>query len=246
MKTVSIHATLAGGDAKDVQTDSHQRSFYPRHPRGWRHFDKYKAEVAAKVSIHATLAGGDDGVTGIPTAQLQVSIHATLAGGDIKKDYLKMRNYSFYPRHPRGWRHPNHSTALTPGTVSIHATLAVGDSECSFCLSGINPFLSTPPSRVATSAAPCHPARSARFYPRHPRGWRHWRCRSISVAPPMFLSTPPSRVATRPAEGGEGVCGCFYPRHPRGWRPKIPCMATSGALFLSTPPSRVATCVLIL
>ena len=57
-------------------------------------------------------------------------------------------------------------------------------------------FLSTPPSRVATSSFLIHTVLSQRFYPRHPRGWR-------------------------PAESLSGtIPPCFYPRHPRGWRPR--------------------------
>ena len=33
---VSIHATLAGGDPTTEPKASYKKSFYPRHPRGWR------------------------------------------------------------------------------------------------------------------------------------------------------------------------------------------------------------------
>ena len=100
-------------------------------------------------------------------------------------------------------------------------------------------FLSTPPSRVATfsshkqqelSIVSIHATLAggdsfrtlptytkARFYPRHPRGWRR-------------------------AAGGQAVSAqCFYPRHPRGWRPLANYMLKYPKRFLSTPPSRVAT-----
>ena len=126
---------------------------------------------------------------------LSVSIHATLAGGD-------------------SGRH----CPCEHGKVSIHATLAGGDP-------------------ITVAARPC----TLCFYPRHPRGWR---------PAPARRSRPPRQ--------------CFYPRHPRGWRrffalemcysPSVSIHATlaggDGLIlkqeentneFLSTPPSRVAT-----
>ena len=101
----------------------------------------------------------------------------------------------FYPRHPRGWR----LTSFQP--------------DCST----VTRFLSTPPSRVATT------------HPYEP-----------TIQDQMFLSTPPSRVATAKirgdvervhvsihatlAGGDTTVLDAltytvrFYPRHPRGWR----------------------------
>ena len=117
---------------------------------------------------------------------------------------------SFYPRHPRGWRPPNLPRIILEIVVSIHATLAGGDSDAtdvrypaisvsihatlaggddiSFSVSLISLlFLSTPPSRVAT--APCCDELfvRCRFYPRHPRGWRQlppeeaFAIRSVSI-----------------------------------------------------------------
>ena len=79
---VSIHATLAGGDPHSMVLCRAGRSFYPRHPRGWRRqsdgesskgvmfLSTPPSRVATHtlarckgltvVSIHATLAGGDD------------------------------------------------------------------------------------------------------------------------------------------------------------------------------------------
>ena len=130
--------------------------------------------------------------------------------------------------------------------VSIHATLAGGD--CNINRKRINAFwfLSTPPSRVATLRAYLIPSALRRFYPRHPRGWRHMVGRHAAG---FFLR--------------------FYPRHPRGWR--LGYWVCAGGLkvvsihatlaggdaafsegrkrcneFLSTPPSRVATAVQLL
>ena len=148
--------------------------------------------------------------------------------------------YSFYPRHPRGWRPVRVSGKHQAIVVSIHATLAGGDSTIAAQTVAVDEFLSTPPSRVATCFA---------F--------------ALVMLHPLFLSTPPSRVATddrvqyngalyvsihATLAGGDASCapvGCthsgFYPRHPRGWRQVIPASRIKPLSFLSTPPSRVAT-----
>ena len=78
-------------------------------------------------------------------------------------------------------------------------------------------FLSTPPSRVATGRSPVWAKQSSSFYPRHPRGWRLSRL-NVSPFGKMFLSTPPSRVATQLQTWKRSWRRSFYPRHPRGWR----------------------------
>ena len=79
---ISIHATLAGGDAAQLNEEGHRTTFlstppsrvateivfpsasnpvdfYPRHPRGWRQVEGQAVDVIKLISIHATLAGGD-------------------------------------------------------------------------------------------------------------------------------------------------------------------------------------------
>ena len=124
---VSIHATLAGGDAGRNDTplidrvflstppsrvatwgstihSISSRCFYPRHPRGWRLF---------LVCCQAKT---------IPFLSTPPSRVATLAF-----PFAIQSRRCFYPRHPRGWR--------LPSRISI---------------GGASTFLSTPPSRVAT------------------------------------------------------------------------------------------------
>ena len=213
--------------------------FYPRHPRGWRRVGAGVYHQAGFVSIHATLAGGDDKwraklyslVTFLSTPPSRV------ATGPGRKD--SARDRGFYPRHPRGWRRAVDVLICGGVEVSIHATLAGGDTLPAACESwtcgflstppsrvatrvphiypGIVQFLSTPPSRVATWAA-CAPSNiGSGFYPRHPRGRRLYRCPAPAAAL-GFLSTPPSRVATAVWIYLSGGTTCFYPRHPRGWR----------------------------
>ena len=103
--TVSIHATLAGGDRPFCGFSARFFRFYPRHPRGWRPAESDMQNPLFDVSIHATLAGGDPHRQGYPKPGREVSIHATLAGGDPAiRPAGGVRLESFYPRHPRGWR----------------------------------------------------------------------------------------------------------------------------------------------
>ena len=125
---VSIHATLAGGDAAHTLRTDEELVFLSTPPSRVATFEKLgQVVVAADVSIHATLAGGDTLAAVIGGRTNNVSIHATLAGGD-KADALGLSQIvqflstppsrvathlshtqaripqSFYPRHPRGWR----------------------------------------------------------------------------------------------------------------------------------------------
>ena len=193
-QSVSIHATLAGGDTRTVPRLLNNMRFYPRHPRGWR------------------LAGRHLGRHGQMFLSTPPSRVATRTAGRPRHKYE-----SFYPRHPRGWRLTDEQYEVIIGDVSIHATLAGGDSASCALFLQCTKFLSTPPSRVATSA-----------------GY------SMGLSVDKFLSTPPSRVATSkfcytsPSQhvsihatlaGGDErrppglpLQSRFYPRHPRGWR----------------------------
>ena len=216
--TVSIHATLAGGDGGLNEVVDFTIKFLSTPPsRVATHGSSLLAE-ATPVSIHATLAGGDLVVVGYCGCRHDVSIHATLAGGDAV----------------------NQQTSAIPKKVSIHATLAGGDVFVGVTHYRAILFLSTPPSRVATgwkkqynaeakflSTPPSRVATSTRqgmnqalfcFYPRHPRGWR----------PEIYAKDEHGRYVSIHATlaGGDLMQGglqnwqaiSFYPRHPRGWR----------------------------
>ena len=195
-----------------------KKSFYPRHPRGWRRVGAGVYHQAGFVSIHATLAGGDDKwraklyslVTFLSTPPSRV------ATGPGRKD--SARDRGFYPRHPRGWRQHARDRVFHRQFVSIHATLAGGDVVSWFVALSTSWFLSTPPSRVATAGTQ----------------------QTIDMLT-KFLSTPPSRVATGFPQPPSASGLSFYPRHPRGWRRHGAGRTVDGAGFLSTPPSRVAT-----
>ena len=128
------------------------------------------------------------------------------------------------------------------------------------------PFLSTPPSRVATRIYQ-HGAYTWRcFYPRHPRGWRQrsilllYLQATVSIHATlaggdakwiesaqrwqMFLSTPPSRVATA-VKAEIGIAGLVFLSTPPS---RVATQLSYSkpvelCAFLSTPPSRVATLI---
>ena len=170
---VSIHATLAGGDCAHKQTPDAETRFYPRHPRGWRHWCDPQDRINMVVSIHATLAGGD--FSSVTTLRLVCTFLSTppsrvatwVFDGEVAGCF------AFLSTPPsRVATVGLYFVQIKAGLVSIHATLAGGDSRRS----------------GRQSPGQC-------FYPRHPRGWRRNNIPRRDNAP-EFLSTPPSRVAT--------------------------------------------------
>ena len=153
------------------------------------------AYAVVHVSIHATLAGGDFPVPGFAHSFFRFlstppSRVATPPGAPPL-----WRLVGFYPRHPRGWRRMISLSSSKRQIVSIHATLAGGDRGPSRTSPSVVMFLSTPPSRVATTI----------------KGYKVIG-RIVSIHATLaggdqnvegffslifrFLSTPPSRVAT--------------------------------------------------
>ena len=146
----------------------------------------------------------------------------------------------FYPRPPRGGRHPRHQAVFRRQRISIHALREEGDGGVLSFDGTKSEFLSTPSARRATPWS-CGRCRwRGYFYPRPPRGGRHV-CGDEHDGRALFLSTPSARRATAlyvdqsllseisihalREEGDERICvhssesGNFYPRPPRGGRP---------------------------
>ena len=192
--------------------------FYPRHPRGWRPSRTAPRAGSRWVSIHATLAGGDSStvILGCYTSVFLSTPPSRVATAGPCQAHR--RHPRFYPRHPRGWRPTLRRAIIKILHVSIHATLAGGDQALRLTMSMLSLFLSTPPSRVATTRSLCRLIFHSGFYPRHPRGWRRLTTigaikkgtvsihatlaggdvllHRVEFASAEFLSTPPSRVAT--------------------------------------------------
>ena len=101
--------------------------------------------------------------------------------------------------------------------VSIHATLAGGDSSKASPFLMRILFLSTPPSRVAT-AYMMEQLEDMMVSIHATLAGGDLRRVAVGANRVGFLSTPPSRVATILLMAELIGGNCFYPRHPRGWR----------------------------
>ena len=121
----------------------------------------------------------------------------------------------FYPRPPRGGRHPGYNIGELLGNfyprpprggrqVCVDAGILVGD-----------------------------------FYPRPPRGGRpdHLMCAAIFMD---FYPRPP-RGGRRRNHAGRNPPAYFYPRPPRGGRLSRSTSKVNRSVFLSTPSARRAT-----
>ena len=146
---VSIHATLAGGDLRQIDRKPNGKGFYPRHPRGWRQ------QWAAIRLLHCLFLS-------TPPSRVATDMRLELFTPDL----------AFLSTPPSRVATQENDKSNSANHVSIHATLAGGDNFSTPPGGLYTAFLSTPPSRVATSerappiwTRPC-------FYPRHPRGWR--------------------------------------------------------------------------
>ena len=238
-KRVSIHATLAGGDAYKAEVPYPLSGFLSTPPSRVATKNIYKIDKYKEVSIHATLAGGDEKMPLIvfqtllflstPPSRVatngilalagieDVSIHATLAGGDITVKALQQgRSVSIHATLAGGDVGRARNDSLV--SVSIHATLAGGDFTYSSNSLSLMRFLSTPPSRVATILEQFRIDCIRGFYPRHPRGWRQ-----IPLAASVWYRS----VSIHATLAGGDLLGDAD--------------KAQEVLFLSTPPSRVAT-----
>ena len=216
-----------------------QYDFYPRPPRGGRHWIKLKDSFMNSISIHALREEGD-AVSGWATRLL----------------------LNFYPRPPRGGRRgygPRASAVQlflsTPSArratprqrhqpravhISIHALREEGDDRF---VDHFAPAHSISIHALREEGDPrSQPLRtcSENFYPRPPRGGRPSAARSLTSSR-KFLSTPSARRATRDAASLLITRKDFYPRPPRGGRRWLPLFTTLVCGFLSTPSARRAT-----
>ena len=89
-------------------------------------------------------------------------------------------------------------------TISIHALREEGDWLTTEVCPLVKLFLSTPSARRATTATTSPHGSQSYFYPRPPRGGRHWSAATKEVLV-QFLSTPSARRATSLTEAKEQV-----------------------------------------
>ena len=174
IKPVSIHATLAGGDARLGRCMLTSVCFYPRHPRGWRLSSALPSGTASGFYPRHPRGWRQTSFGLAAPTPLFLSTPPSRVA-TWRYNLFADRDSGFYPRHPRGWRLQNRVVETLNAYVSIHATLAGGDSGSSQRTYRQKEFLSTPPSRVATCRRWCVSSGRFCFYPRHPRGWRPQR-----------------------------------------------------------------------
>ena len=137
--------------------------FYPRPPRGGRHYVLLPVNVQFAISIHALREEGDE---------------------RWAERYSSLRN--FYPRPPRGGRPRNDKHSCRKHSISIHALREEGDK----CRGEMQPggLISIHALREEgdETCADGQPRPSPYFYPRPPRGGR--LCWRSAAVPPLMIS----------------------------------------------------------
>ena len=213
--------------------------FYPRPPRGGRHYHN-DSELSILDFYPRPPRGGRQRAPHRGADADPISIHALREEGDRLTASSPTRSVYFYPRPPRGGR-PRSSTCrpraesisihalreegdLVPPCVpqivhgiSIHALREEGDYTRSASTAGVRAFLSTPSARRATQAAD-----------------RFVIALVISIHALREEGDTRTTAHRRTARN-------FYPRPPRGGRPTIGSTLLSAGKFLSTPSARRAT-----
>ena len=193
MEDISIHALREEGDSATTMCRTGSGYFYPRPPRGGRRWDREGLSTRNLISIHALREEGDRPawMLGVPGMRFLSTPSARRA--TIRLDVQR-----------QGERQ-----------ISIHALREEGDMLFSAVGFGGCGFLSTPSARRAT-ARRVWPSAARNFYPRPPRGGRHFPvfgCKWI----PDFYPRPPRGGRPTPAPMSR-TTGNFYPRPPRGGR----------------------------
>ena len=179
----------------------------------------YRQSPLPHISIHALREEGDLVVRELLLIVSSISIHALREGGDFipAGDGVAIPAISIHALREEGDLILRHS--LDAGEISIHALREEGDREFrAKSKTGKLTFLSTPSARRATVLRSRSLFPRCDFYPRPPRGGRHF-CQLLfgalhpisihalreegdqprlrgSVRPQQFLSTPSARRAT--------------------------------------------------
>ena len=170
---------------------------------------------------------------------LPISIHALREEGDFILPRPNRAASHFYPRPPRGGRHPLCKPEHTETWISIHALREEGDQRSRSPPAGDAYFYPRPP-RGGRQVSNRSSAAFFYFYPRPPRGGRHTT--NVFVKFIMsFLSTPSARRATRPCVAWEqGHSISIHALREEG-DANDRFFGTCNFLFLSTPSARRAT-----
>ena len=185
---ISIHALREEGDQLRIDVAGWHLYFYPRPPRGGRH---KHALVVKLLKIFLSTPSARRATAGLGLQQLlrDISIHALREEGDFVVVDVDEGLENFYPRPPRGGRHPNWDTIHQALKISIHALREEGDGFVHLLPAVIFQFLSTPSARRATRFLPGRTTSGWYFYPRPPRGGRQQKQRENTLL--LSHYTPP-------------------------------------------------------
>ena len=194
MADISIHAPLAGCDARSIRTRGHRDRFQSTHPLrgatgayGWE-------EVTSDISIHAPLAGCDAFALRGGGEAGNISIHAPLAGCDDEQISILRAMVDFNPRTPCGVRQPNGQTSTS--SSRFQSTHPLRGATCSLPVKiRRQQFQSTHPLRGATTLG-IETAESFRFQSTHPLRGATNAIRNSATNDYKFQSTHPLRGAT--------------------------------------------------
>ena len=207
-----------GATDQNGRIETWSTDFYPRSPRGERHYSSLQGFLDLCISIHAPREGSDPefGVCRVDP----VAFLSTLPARGATTFILLI---------------------CSSNIISIHAPREGSDLDLSDPRNIVRKFLSTLPARGATS--PPHRAvrLSAHFYPRSPRGERPGASPSWTTAAQYFYPRSPRGERRRPVGLRSVRHFHFYPRSPRGERPDRILPPYERIRFLSTLPARGAT-----
>ena len=193
-----------------------ERGFDVCSPRGGRHSRKSNWSMAT-IFLSTPSARRATLCRWAADHRWRISIHALREEGDATARDTTCRRMNFYPRPPRGGRHPHR----------VGAVVAIV-------------FLSTPSARRATPLLPDWFPWSGYFDPRPPRGGRPYGSTS-DQASTLFLSTPSVRRTTNHEQSHMGQNYLFLST-PSARRATGEQVATANIVqFLSTPSARRAT-----
>ena len=192
------------------------------------------------ISIHTTLAGGDNKYCLVCNSKKRFQSTPPSRVATISVFIGWMRRTHFNPHHPRGWRPPllvvtssetefqstppsrvatfEFRPPSDPRRISIHTTLAGGDSVLLLCSSVIKLNFNPHHPRGWRLFRPLAPVMVlSNFNPHHPRGWRLFDRpypedkQAISIH--TTLAGGDCNFSTVLPNGSD-----FNPHHPRGWR----------------------------
>ena len=213
---ISIHALREEGDCHVGVLACTGSDFYPRPPRGGRHFRVFPAKQSTKFLSTPSARRATVLAAAHKQAEL-ISIHALREEGDQSELLYPTASRDFYPRPPRGGR-----------LFSAHPGSRRSD------------FYPRPPR--GGRLPPCRRCRlHCDFYPRPPRGGRPTTNRRGETAS-LFLSTPSARRATCGSMVlSSTILISIHALREEGDRTTWQCLR-SRRLFLSTPSARRATC----